>query len=84
MAGQENPHRKAQAKIAYEVEAQAMREKSARLKALRLAKEAADSEGGDGTRTATAKAKTNPAESKAKPQPLAEWLKRQEGAGRRS
>jgi hypothetical protein len=81
VAGQENPHRKAQAKIAYEVEAQAMREKSARLRALRLAKEAAEL--GDGKQPTATKAK-NQAEPKAKAQPLAEWLKRQEGAGRRS
>jgi hypothetical protein len=74
----------AQAKAIYEADAQAVREKTARLKALRLAKEAADLASGVAKKPVIAKGKKMPAEPKAKPQPLSDWLKGQQGAGRRS
>jgi hypothetical protein len=74
----------AQAGANYEADAQALREKSARLKALRLAKEAADLGSGLVKKPLAPKAKRSPAEPKAKPQPLSEWLRSQQGSGHRS
>ena len=74
----------AQAGANYEADAQALREKSARLKALRLAKEAADVENGLVKKPLAPKARKSPVEPKAKPQPLSAWLKSQQGSGHRS
>ena len=74
----------AQAKALYEADAQAVRDKTARLKALRLAKEAADLDAGVGKKSVAPKGKKKAADTKAKGQPLSEWLKGQQGAGRRS
>jgi len=76
----------AQAKALYEADAQAVRDKTARLKALRLAKEAADLDAGIGVskKSVAPKSKKKAADTKAKGQPLSEWLKGQQGAGRRS
>ena len=73
-----------QAKPSYEADAQALRVKSARLKALRLAREAAEIDSGPAKKPAAPRATKKPPEPKARPQALAEWLKSQEGAGRRS
>jgi hypothetical protein len=77
-------HGAGQAKPSYEADAQALREKSARLKALRLAKEAAEAESESAMKPVAPRVKKSPPQPKGKPQPLAEWLKTQEGAGRRS
>jgi hypothetical protein len=76
----------AQAKALYEADAQAVREKTVRLKALRLAKEAAELEAGVGKKSVAPKPKKKAADPKAKGkgQPLSDWLKGQQGAGRRS
>lgn len=76
----------AQAKALYEADAQAVRDKTARLKALRLAKEAAELGAGVSVskKTVAPKGKKKAADSKAKGQPLSDWLKGQQGAGRRS
>jgi hypothetical protein len=71
----------AQAKALYEADAQAVRDKTARLKALRLAKEAAELETGVAKKSAVPKGKKKAANPKA--QPLSDWLKGQQGAGRR-
>jgi hypothetical protein len=73
----------AQAKALYEADAQAVRDKTARLKALRLAKEAAELETGVAKKSAAPKGKKKAANSKTKAQPLSDWLKGQQGAGRR-
>jgi hypothetical protein len=73
----------AQAKALYEADAQAVRDKTARLKALRLAKEAAELETGVAKKSVTPKGKKKAANSKTKAQPLSDWLKGQQGAGRR-
>ena len=62
-------------RVHYEVEAKAMREKTARLRALRLAKEAAEKE------TAVTKKPVKP--RKKKPSSLSEWQKAQRADGRR-
>ena len=77
-------NREAQAKVSYEAEAQALREKSARLKALRLAKEAAELGSAPVKRAPASVGKKKSADSKAKAQPLSDWLRSQQGAGRRS
>ena len=75
----------AQAKALYEADAQAVREKTVRLKALRLAKEAAELEAGVSKKSAAPKSRTKKAaDPKSKGQPLSDWLKGQQGAGRRS
>jgi hypothetical protein len=74
----------AQAGAHYEADAQALRDKSARLKALRLAKEAADLGSGLARTSPAPRSKKKPAEPKAKPQALSEWLKNQQGSGHRS
>jgi hypothetical protein len=76
----------AQAKALYEADAQAVRDKTARLKALRLAKEAAELGAGVAKKSVAPKGKKKAPESKAKTkgQPLSDWLKGQQGAGRRS
>jgi hypothetical protein len=73
----------AQAKALYEADAQATRDKTARLKALRLAKEAAEGAAGVAKKPVAPKGRKKPAESKAKAQPLGDWLKREQGSGRR-
>jgi hypothetical protein len=73
----------AQAKALYEADAQAVREKTARLKALRLAKEAAELATGVTKKPVTPKGKKKPVDPKAKAQPLSDWLKGQQGSGRR-
>jgi hypothetical protein len=73
----------AQAKALYEADAQAVREKTVRLKALRLAKEAAELEAGITKKSVAPKSK-KAADPKSKGQPLSDWLKGQQGAGRRS
>jgi hypothetical protein len=73
----------AQAKALYEADAQAVRDKTARLKALRLAKEAAELETGVAKKSVTPKGKKKATDPKAKAQPLSDWLKGQQGAGRR-
>jgi len=78
-------HGAGQAKPSYEADAQALREKSARLKALRLAKEATEIASAPAKKPVAVKGKKKALpEPTAKPQALAEWLKSQEGAGRRS
>jgi hypothetical protein len=74
----------AQAKALYEADAQAVREKTVRLKALRLAKEAAELEAGITKKSVAPKSKKKAADPKSKGQPLSDWLKGQQGAGRRS
>ena len=74
----------AKATAQYEADAQAVREKTARLKALRLAKEAAESNAPAKAPAASksrAKAKKPAAKSA---QPLSDWLAGQSGSGRRS
>ena len=73
----------AQAKALYEADAQAVRDKTVRLKALRLAKEAAELATGVTKKSVAPKGKKKPADPKAKAQPLSDWLKGQQGAGRR-
>ena len=73
----------AQAKALYEADAQAVRDKTVRLKALRLAKEAAELATGIAKKSVAPKGKKKPSDPKAKAQPLSEWLKGQQGAGRR-
>jgi hypothetical protein len=74
----------AKARAQYEAEAQAIREKTARLRSLRLAKEAAESVTGVKKNAVSRKDKKGPGTHKAKPVPLSEWLTAQRGAGRRS
>jgi hypothetical protein len=73
----------AQAKALYEADAQAVRDKTARLKALRLAKEAAELATGVTKKSVAPKGKKKPGDPKTKAQPLSDWLKGQQGAGRR-
>ncbi len=77
----------------YEAEAHATREKTARLRALRLAKEEADaaeaaSKPATGKKKTAAKSKTaNSKTAKSKKDkgvPLSDWLSSEQGAGRRS
>jgi len=74
----------AKARAQYEAEGQAIRERTARLRSLRLAKEAAESATGVKKNAVARKSKKEPAAGKAKPVPLSEWLTAQRGAGRRS
>lgn len=70
------------ARADYEAEGRAVREKMAKLKALRLAKEAADKDAAEKAPPpvkASAKKKT-----KGKPVPLSDWLKGRDGDGHRS
>jgi hypothetical protein len=75
----------AKATAQYEAESQAVRDKTARLRALRLAKEAADQSAAAKAPAAPKKAakagKKKPAKSE---ESLSEWLKTEDGAGRRS
>lgn len=73
----------AKATAQYEAESQAVRDKTARLRALRLAKEAADRSAAP---PAVAKKTTKPAKKKPSKsdESLSEWLKAEDGAGRRS
>ena len=67
----------------HEVDAQLMREKIARLKALRLAQEAANpSRAAPAAKRGTAKKSSG--KSAEKPRPLSEWLDAQEKQGRRN
>ena len=74
----------AKARAQYEAEGQAIRERTARLRSLRLAKEAAESATGGKKNAIARKGKKEPVAGKAKPVPLSEWLTAQRGAGRRS
>ena len=73
----------------YEVAAQAVREKMARLKALRLARDAAQPMDAVPTKTASKGGKSAKAGPKGKPGsksavPLSEWLDGQKDSGRKS
>jgi len=72
----------------HEAEAQLLREKTARLRALRLAREAADKAAGGPTvssgRTATKKKAGKPANPREKTPSLSDWLATQQNEGRRS
>jgi hypothetical protein len=73
------------ARAQYEADGQAIRERTAQLRSLRLAKEAAELASGVKKKNAVArKDKKEPGTSRAKPVPLSEWLTAQQGAGRRS
>jgi hypothetical protein len=74
----------AKARAQYEAEGQAIRERTARLRSLRLAKEAAEPATGVKKNAIARKGKKEPVAGKAKPVPLSEWLTAQRGAGRRS
>lgn len=65
----------------YEAAGAAMRARTEKLRALRLAKEAADAANAPKTKSATKKAGKK---SKAKAVPLSDWLKDREGSGRNS
>jgi hypothetical protein len=70
------------AKATYEAEAQLLREKTARLRELRLAREAADAAGAAATGTpATVKKKVG--KSRHKGPSLSDWLATQQSQGRR-
>jgi hypothetical protein len=73
----------------YEVAAQAVREKMARLKALRLARDAAQPQAAATTKTASKSGKSIKAAPKGKSGaksavPLSEWLDGQKDSGRKS
>jgi hypothetical protein len=73
----------------YEVAAQAVREKMARLKALRLARDAAQPKAAVAAKTTAKGAKSAKTASRAKAGnkskvPLSEWLDGQKGSGRQS
>jgi len=70
----------AQAKALYEADAQAVRDKTVRLKALRLAKEAAELATGTAKKSVAPKGKKKPADPKAKAQPLSEMAQGPAGA----
>jgi chromosome segregation ATPase len=79
------------ARADYEAEGRAVREKMAKLKALRLAKEAADKELADqqaalkpAATKGGAKGGAKKKAPKEKAPPLSEWLKGQDGDGHRS
>lgn len=74
----------AKARAQYEAEGQAIRERTARLRSLRLAKEAAEPATGGKKNAVARKGKKEPVAGKAKAVPLSEWLTAQRGAGRRS
>ena len=69
----------------YEADAEAIREKTARLKALRLAHEAANmSATGAASGGRRAASKKKPDKSVEKPKSLSEWLRTQQKEGRRN
>jgi hypothetical protein len=75
------------ARADYEAEGRAVREKMAKLKALRLAKEAADKELADqqaALKPAATKGGAKKRTPKEKAPPLSEWLKGRDGDGHRS
>jgi hypothetical protein len=76
------------ARADYEAEGRAVREKMAKLKALRLAKEAADQDAADkAPKPVKAAAKKKAGKEKAgkeKAPPLSDWLKSRDGDGHRS
>jgi hypothetical protein len=75
------------ARADYEAEGRAVREKMAKLKALRLAKEAADQELADqqaALKPAVTKGGAKKKAAKEKAPPLSEWLKGRDGDGHRS
>jgi hypothetical protein len=76
---QDRNHEGAKAKAAYEAEGQAMRDKTARLKALRLARDSSESPVAQEAAAPTKK----PARKKGKSVPLSSWLKGERGDGRR-
>ena len=67
----------------YERAAQAIREKTARLRALRLAREAAEPKASP-SRPAASKGARSAKKSAKSSVPLSEWLDDQKGSGRRS
>jgi hypothetical protein len=69
-------------RVHYEVEARIIAEKTARLRALRLAKEAADKTASGGMPVAAKKSKAGKKPSKAG-ESLSEWLADQDKMGRR-
>jgi hypothetical protein len=76
---------RASAKVISQIEAdaRAVREKTARLRALRLAQEAGNTSAG-GTADKRAAVKKTPRKSGGKAVPLSEWLSAQEKEGRRN
>jgi hypothetical protein len=69
----------------YEAEAQALRDKTARLRELRLAHEAAANAGGTAKTTSKASAtKKRSSKPKATSERLSDWLATQQNQGRRS
>ena len=90
MTNPKSPGDRGEVLAPYEREARALREKTARLKALRLAKEAATPAGAPktsakpaGGKRAPAKAKRGAPDAKASKASLAEWLRQEEAAGRK-
>jgi len=71
------------ARADYEAEGRAVREKMAKLKALRLAKEAADQDAADKAPKPVKVAAKKKA-GKEKAPPLSDWLKTRDGDGHRS
>jgi hypothetical protein len=71
------------ARADYEAEGRAVREKMAKLKALRLAKEAADQDAADKA-PKPVKAAAKKKAGKEKAPPLSDWLKSRDGDGHRS
>ena len=71
------------ARADYEAEGRAVREKMAKLKALRLAKEAADQDAADKA-PKPVKAGAKKKAGKEKAVPLSDWLKGRDGDGHRS
>ena len=70
-------------RVHYEVEAKSIAEKTARLRALRLAKEAADRTAADRMPVTTKKSKAPKKGPKAAGASLSEWLSDQDKMGRR-
>ena len=82
MADPSRDKRERAAKATYEAEAQLLREKTARLRELRLAREAADAAGAAATGTPAA-VKKKPGKSRHKGPSLSDWLATQQHEGRR-
>ena len=82
MADPSRDKRERAAKATYEAEAQLLREKTARLRELRLAQEAADAAGAAVTTTSTA-IKKKAGKSRHKGPSLSDWLATQQSQGRR-
>jgi len=82
MADPSRDKRERAAKATYEAEAQLLREKTARLRELRLAREAADAAGAAAAGTPTT-VKKKAGKSRHKGPSLSDWLATQQNEGRR-